>query len=123
MNGEALVERGREQGRAIVEQANEARKAVLNDLAVKRKALHIQIDQLRAARDSLGAFVHSVRDEVDGLLDGIITSDDAARNAALEALRLRPPVPEPTEEELLAGTPLREVPDAQLKPVPDTTDA
>jgi cell division septum initiation protein DivIVA len=122
VNGEALVERGREQGRAIVEQANEARKAVLNDLAVKRKALHIQIDQLRAARDSLGVFVHSVRDEVDGLLDSIITSDDAARNAALEALRLRPPVPEPTEEELLAGTPLREVPDAQLKPVPDTTD-
>ncbi|HEV7958606.1 MAG TPA: hypothetical protein VGP11_04000, partial [Acidimicrobiales bacterium] len=44
----------------------------------------------------------------------INSSDEAARSAALEALRAHPPTPEPTEEELLAGTPLREVttPDA-----------
>ncbi len=111
VNGEALVERGREQGRAIVEQANEARKTVLNDLAVRRKALHLQIEQLRAARDSLSAFVASVRDQVESVIVGLATSDEAARAAALEALRLHPPVPEPTEEELLAGTPLREVPE------------
>ena len=123
VNGEALVDRGREQGRAIVEQANEARKAVLNDLAVKRKALHMQIDQLRAARDTLGAFVTSVREEVDVLLDGINASDDAARNAALEALRQRPTAPDPTEEELLAGTPLRQVPDAKLKSSPESPES
>ncbi|MDE3064563.1 MAG: DivIVA domain-containing protein [Acidobacteriota bacterium] len=111
VNGEALVERGREQGRAIVDQANEARKTVLNDLAVKRKALHLQIEQLRAARDSLSSFVASVREQVDTVIAGLTTSDEAARTAALEALRLRPPSPEPTEEELLAGTPLREVPE------------
>jgi cell division septum initiation protein DivIVA len=111
VNGEALVERGREQGRAIVDQANEARKTVLNDLAVKRKALHLQIDQLRAARDSLTSFVSSVRDQVESVISGLGASDEAARAAALEALRLRPPSPEPTEEELLAGTPLREIPD------------
>ncbi|MFZ1063135.1 MAG: DivIVA domain-containing protein [Acidimicrobiales bacterium] len=121
VNGDALVERGREQGRAIVEQAHEARKSVLNDLAVKRKALHIQIDQLRAARDTLATFVQSVRDSIDSVLNGLNSSDDAARHAALEALRLRPPSREPTEEELLEGTPLREVPPPALAPV--TNDA
>ncbi len=118
VNGDAMVERGREQGRAIVEQANEARRNILNDLAVKRKALHIQIDQLRAARDAMNTFVVSVREQIDGLLDNINGSDEAARHAALEALRLRPPVTEPTEEELLAGTPLRHVPEAQLQTLP-----
>ena len=122
VNGEALVDRGREQGRAMVEQANDARKVVLNDLAVKRRALHIQIEQLRVARDSLGVFVTSVRDQVDELLAGINSSDDDARNAALEALRLRPPTPDPTEEELLAGTTLRQVPDAALPSAPETAD-
>ena len=110
VNGEALVERAREQGRAMVDQANDARRAVLNDLAVKRKALHLQIEQLRAARDSLSAFIASIGDQVDGLIDSLNTSDENARLAALEVLR-RPVTPEPTEEELLAGTPLREVPD------------
>ena len=117
INGDALVERGREQGRAIVDQANEARRHVLNDLAVKRKALHIQIDQLRAARDAMSSFVTGVREQVDALLDNINGSDDVARAAALEALRVRPPSHEPTEEELLAGTPLRHVPEPSLQAV------
>lgn len=112
VNGEALVDRAREQGRAIVEQANDARRSVLNDLAIKRKALHLQIEQLRAARDSLGSYIASIREQVDGLIDSLANSDEAARQAAIEALRLRPPAPEPSEEELLAGTPLREVPAA-----------
>jgi cell division septum initiation protein DivIVA len=119
VNGEALVEGAREQGRAIVEQSYDARKAVLNDLAVKRKALQIQIEQLRAARDVLATFVTSVQDQVEGVLSGINNSDDVARNAALEALRLRPNVPEPTEEEVLASTPLRQVAEPQLQDVTD----
>jgi len=71
----------------------------LNDLAVKRKALQIQIEQLRAARDVLATFVTSVQDQVENVLSGINNSDEVARNAALEALRLRPNMPEPTEEE------------------------
>lgn len=120
-NGEALVDRAREQGRAILEQATEARKQVLNDLAVKRKALHLQIEQLRAARDHLGVYVTSLRDQVDEVLSGLNNSDEAARGAALEALRLQPASPEPTEEELLAGTPLRDVPDvtAPAAPAPE----
>jgi cell division septum initiation protein DivIVA len=111
VNGEALIERAREQGRAMVEQANEARRNVLNDLAIKRKALHIQIDQLRAARDSLATFVESIQGQVEGVLGGLNNSDDLARQAALDVLRTRPPGTEPTEDELLAGTPLRDVPE------------
>ena len=117
VNGEALVERAREQGRAILAQATDARKTVLNDLAVKRKALHLQIDQLRVARDHLGAYLNGLRDEVETVLGGLNASDEAARVAALEALRLRPVTPEPTEEELLAGTPLRTVPEVTLEEV------
>jgi cell division septum initiation protein DivIVA len=120
VNGEKLVDLAREQGRAILEQSNEARKTVLNDLAVKRKALHMQIDQLRAARDTLGSYLATLREQVESVLDGINSSDDAARSAALEALRQRPSTPEPTEEELLAGTPLRHVPGPVLEPTPDT---
>ncbi len=119
VNGEALVEGAREQGRAIVEQSYEARKAVLNDLAVNRKALQIQIEQLRAARDLLATFVASVQDQVEGVLSGINNSDEVARNAALEVLRLRPNVPEPSEEEVLAGTPLRQVAEPQLQEATD----
>ncbi len=114
LNGEALVEHAREQGRATVEQASEARKVVLNDLSVKRKALHLQIEQLRAARDTLGSFVSSLLDQVETVLSGINNSDEVARSAALEALRHVQPSPEPTEEELLAGTPLRAVPELQV---------
>jgi len=117
VNGEALVEHAREQGRAIVEQSNEARRNVLNDLAIKRKALHLQIEQLRVARDTLGSFVSSVRKQIDEVLDGINGSDEAARSAALDALRFHQVAPEPTEEELLAGTPLREVAPAVVAPV------
>ena len=122
LNGEDMVERAREQGRAVIEQATEARKSVLNDLAIKRKALYIQIDQLRAARDSLGSFVHSVREQVEAVLDAINGSDEVARTAALEALRLRPATPDPSEEELLAGTPLRTVPDVLTTTTEDPTE-
>jgi hypothetical protein len=123
VNGEALIDRSREQGRAIVEQSNEARRTVLNDLAVKRKALHLQIEQLRAARDSLGTFVATVRQEIEDVLLGINASDEVARSAALDALRLHPITPDPTEEELLAGTPLREVPENAPAALDDASGA
>lgn len=119
VNGEALIDRAREQGRAIVEQANEARRNVLNDLAVKRKALHLQIEQLRSARDSLSTSVATLREQIETAFSALQASDETARTAALEALRLRPTTPEPTEEELLAGTPLRDVAPAAPTPITD----
>jgi DivIVA domain-containing protein len=121
INGDSLVERGREQGRAIVDQANEARRTILNDLAVRRKALSLQIEQLRAARDSLATFVQGVRDQADTLLGAITNSDEQARQAALDALRLAKPVPEPSEEEILAVAPIRVVPEATLAPMPKSS--
>jgi len=121
VNGEALIDRAREQGRAIVDQSNEARRTVLNDLAVKRKALQLQIEQLRAARDTLSSFVSSVRQQVDDVVVGIDGSDEAARAAALEALRQHSNAPEPSEEELLAGTPLREIPESAPDARPDAS--
>jgi hypothetical protein len=53
--------------------------------------------------------VASVRQQIDEVLNGINASDEVARTAALEALRYHQVAPEPTVEELLAGTPLREV--------------
>lgn len=120
VNGESLIERGRAQGRAMVDQANEARRTILNDLAIKRKALTIQIEQLRAARESLLGEFQSVRERLDQSIDTLVNSDDHARHAALEALRLRPPVQEPTDEEVLATVPLREVPEVHLAPMPAT---
>jgi hypothetical protein len=121
VNGESLMERSREQGRAIVEQATEARKAILNDLAIKRKALTIQIEQLRVARDTLIGSVQSVRDEVDGVLSTLAASDEQARQSAIEALRLRPSIPEPSEAEIAAVAPLREVPEPVLTPLPKSS--
>jgi len=116
VNGDSLVERHRAQGQAIVEQANEARRTILNDLAVKRKALTIQIEQLRAARESLQGTVEHLRDSVEETLGALALSDEQARTAAMDALRLRPPMPEPTEAELLANTPLRPVSEVNLTP-------
>ncbi len=123
VNGEALVERAREQGRAIVSQSQEARKAVLNDLAVKRKSLMLQIEQMRAARDSLHVSITSVRESVEGVLSGLMSSDEGARAAAIEALRHRAPEPDPSEEEILANVPLREVPPVEpvVLEAPDLT--
>ncbi len=120
INADSLVERGRAQGRAIVEQANEAQRMILNDLAVKRKALTIQIEQLRAARESLQDAVQGVRDNLDAALATMAASDDDARDAALDALRLRPVTPEPTHAEVLATVPLRDVAEATLTPMPVT---
>jgi hypothetical protein len=46
-----------------------------------------------------------------------MSSDEGARAAAIEALRNRPVAPEPTEEEVLAAVPLREVPELEVAPL------
>ena len=65
---------------------------MLADLASRRRALGIQIEQLRAARDEMAASVHGVRDKVDGILAHLERTDDEARAAALavgDQFRLR----------------------------------
>ena len=90
--GDAVVARAKEEGRDLLEQVQEARRRVLVDLAARRRALGIQIEQLRAARDEMAASVHGVRDRFDVILDQLERSDDEARAAALavgDQLRLQ----------------------------------
>lgn len=100
-NGEALVARAMEQGRQIVDQAQETRRKVLADLLVRRKTLHVQIEQLRAARDSLSGSVQALRSSVEATLDELDTSDERARQAAIELLRTQPSPPSVGEEALV----------------------
>lgn len=99
-NGDALVDRAREQGRTIVDEAQETRRKILADLLVRRKTLHVQIEQLRAARDSLTASVHALRTTVDATLGDLEGSDERAKQAAIELLRSKP-APPPMGEEAL----------------------
>jgi DivIVA domain-containing protein len=106
-NGAALVDRAREQSRTIVDEAQDARRKILADLLVRRKTLHVQIEQLRAARDSLTTSVTSLRTTVDSVLGDLEGSDDKARQVAIDRLRSRQASPEldelATERPELAG--------------------
>jgi cell division septum initiation protein DivIVA len=82
-DGEAVIARAKDEGRALLEQVQEARRRVLADLASRRRALGIQIEQLRAARDEMAASVVGVRDKVDGILTHLERTDDEARAAAM----------------------------------------
>ncbi len=103
--GEAVIASAKEEGRALLEQVQEARKRVIADLATRRKALSIQIEQLRAARDEMAASVQGVRFSIDEILSQMEHSDDAARAAALAAgdqARLHTPR-EATDDEATGG--------------------
>ncbi len=101
-NGDALVDRAGEQGRTIVDEAQETRRKVLSDLLVRRKTMHVQIEQLRAARDSLLASVQSLHESVEAALGDLEGSDERAKQVAIERLRARPTPPSLGEEALSA---------------------
>jgi DivIVA domain-containing protein len=123
-NGDVLVGRAREQGRTIVDEAQEARRKILADLLVRRKTLHVQIEQLRAARDSLLGSVQSLRATVETSLSDLEGSDDRARQAAIELLRTKPTPPSVGEEALGATSPASEHPSGASPPhVIDEEDA
>ena len=92
-DGETLVARAREQGRLMIDQAQDARGRVLADMNAKRRMMHVQIEQLRAARDELARSIIGVRETIDRLTAEISASDDDARAAAQEVAR-RQPTPE-----------------------------
>ncbi len=80
--GDTVMARAREHGRLMVEEAQNARKRVLGDMAQRRRLVHVQIEQLRAARDELAAAVMSVRDRFDEITGKLATAEDEARQAA-----------------------------------------
>ena len=101
-----LIARAKDEGRALLEQVQAARKRVLADMSTRRRALSIQIEQLRAARDEMAASIHGVRDSVDGILTDLQRSDEDARSAAAAAgdgARLRGIDDEPLSDDLTGG--------------------
>ena len=93
-DGETLVSRAREQGRGMIDQAQEARGRVLADMNARRRMMHVQIEQLRSARDKLAESIIGVRGTIDRLTQEIANSDDAARAAAEEVARRQPSLAE-----------------------------
>jgi DivIVA domain-containing protein len=103
-----MIARAKDEGRALLEQVQAARKRVLADMSTRRRALSIQIEQLRAARDEMAASIHGVRDSVDGILGDLQRSDEDARSAAAAAgdgARRRGTADEASADELMAGAP------------------
>ena len=84
-DGDAVIARAKEEGRALLEQVQEARRRLMADLGGRRRALSIQIEQLRAARDEMAASIQGTRATVDEILARLERSDDDARSAAAAA--------------------------------------
>jgi DivIVA domain-containing protein len=117
-DGETLVARAREQGRGMLDQAQEARGRVLADMDARRRLMHLQIEQLRAARDQLATSIVDVRSTIDRLTEEIGASDEVARAAAQEVARRQPTSVEPdlgSISEALGISPA-EVDDVELEP-------
>ena len=95
--GEALAVRAHQRGLALIEQAQESRRRVLADLVQRRRAMTVQIEQFRAARDELAASVLGVRDSVDNIVGDLGRADDQARAAAADVAR-HPPAEVPLDE-------------------------
>ena len=74
----------------MIEQAQEVRAGVLADMNTRRRTMHLQIEQLRAARDEIARAVVGVRDTVDRLTTELASSDAGARAAAEEVARRQP---------------------------------
>ena len=65
----AVLAATKEECRQMVREARELRHRVLNDLAERRRALRVQLAQLRTGRDSLIEVVDAVGDAVDRVRD------------------------------------------------------
>ncbi|MEI6453786.1 MAG: hypothetical protein WCO31_04280 [Actinomycetes bacterium] len=118
-NGEMLVNSARDQGRGIVAEAREIRRKVLADMGEKRKGIHLQIEQMRAARDEIQRAVNDLQQSVHEVLGNLAGSDDAARRAAQEVIR-RSPVPPPLDEEEVVERSERSFEEAQVASTPSS---
>ncbi len=117
--GDAVIARAKEEGRSLLEQVQEARKRLMTDLAGRRRALSIQIEQLRAARDEMAASVQGARASMDEILGQLERSDEDARAAALAAAdqaRLHLPKDTPHDQEAVDGTDGGESSDTESEP-------
>jgi hypothetical protein len=80
--------------RQVVEEAQITRDQVLSDMNVRRRAMFLQLEQLRAARDEITRVLGTTREQMDRLTEQVVDSDEAARLAAQEVVRRQPTPPE-----------------------------
>jgi cell division septum initiation protein DivIVA len=85
-----IEQKARQECQHMIDEAREARRRILDDLVSRRRALHLQLEQIRAGKDALANVVDSVAysvvssiEEIRGRLEG---SEAAARLAASEAV-------------------------------------
>ncbi|MGH9130355.1 MAG: DivIVA domain-containing protein, partial [Acidimicrobiales bacterium] len=83
----AVVEAARREGGEMIAEARELRTRVLTDLAKRRRLLHLQVERLRAARESLTEVVRSSRVTFGALDEGLARAEGDARLAAEAAVR------------------------------------
>jgi DivIVA domain-containing protein len=84
---ESLLAKTRDECREIVQEAQALRTRVLGDLNRRRRALHAQIEQLRAGRERLAETITGVGRSVQEISDELFQAEDAARLAAEAAGR------------------------------------
>jgi DivIVA domain-containing protein len=80
-----LLDATKEECRRMVAEARELRNRTLADLMAKRRGLRVQLEELRAGKDSLLRVVDAVAVAVDGLREKLVSAEDEARVAAEEA--------------------------------------
>lgn len=81
---EEIVERTKAECRSMLEQARDARRRMLDDLARRRRDLHGQIEQLRAAKDALSGIFGDAATAVAEIQARLGGAEDEAREAAGE---------------------------------------
>ena len=84
-DAEKMVNDAKDECRAMVKEAQELRSKVLNDMARRRRTLQIQLEQLRAGRDSLLGSVREVRRTIDQIAEDLHNAEGEARGAAQAA--------------------------------------
>ncbi|MGH9303321.1 MAG: DivIVA domain-containing protein, partial [Acidimicrobiales bacterium] len=81
----SLLDSTKAECRQMLREARELRGTVLKDLGERRRALFVQLEQLRSGRDSLVEMVGDVGSVVDGLRERLAGAEHEARLAAAEA--------------------------------------
>ncbi len=81
----SLLDTTKHRCRQTVRQARRLRNEVLSDLVERRRALFVQLEQLRTGRDSLVEVVGAVEETVEALKAALTGAEHDARMAAAEA--------------------------------------
>ena len=80
-----LLDATKEECRRMVAEARDLRNRTLADLMARRRDLRVQLEELRAGKDSLFRVVDAVAAAVDALRERLVSAEDEARVAAEQA--------------------------------------